>query len=176
MPRPLRRLVLTLHVGCSVGWLGASLAMLVLSVVGNTTNDLSLRHAAFTFMHYFDLVLNIPLGFIALFTGIALSVWTNWGLFSHYWIATKFALTTAVLAFASVWTSRWVHQAVDAAPSVPNAVFLRLVVNSICFLMTFWTMAALSVFKPWGKTPRGRRLAARIATTARARGVSQVTS
>ena len=166
-----RRAVLTLHVGSAVGWLGVSAGMLVLSIVGRSTPDATLRHAAYAFMHDFDLALNIPLGFLALLTGIALSVWTQWGLFSHYWILTKFIATIAVLVFATVFSSRWVHEATaSAASAVAAPVFTLVVLNAAGFLATFFAMTTLSVFKPWGKTPRGKRIAVERAASARSRG------
>ena len=163
-----RRAVLTLHVGSAVGWLGASAAMLVLSLVGRSTADAGMRHNAYAFMHTFDLALNIPMGFSALLTGLALSVWTQWGLFSHYWIVTKFVGTIAVLLFATAFSSRWVHEATaSAASGASEPVFTLVVLNAAGFLFAFFAMTAVSVFKPWGKTPRGKRLAVERAAAAR---------
>ncbi|MGH3809752.1 MAG: hypothetical protein ACRDRU_24650, partial [Pseudonocardiaceae bacterium] len=58
---PTRKLWLTLHVGFSVGWLGAGMAMLVLAIIGATTSNLELRHYAYEIMHIFDLALVIPM-------------------------------------------------------------------------------------------------------------------
>jgi hypothetical protein len=121
-------------------------------------------------MHDFDLALNIPLGLLALLTGVALSVWTQWGLFSHYWILIKFIATIAVLLFATVFSSRWVHDATaSAASGTVEPVFTLLILNAGGFLASFFAITTVSIFKPWGKTPRGRRLAVARAATARSR-------
>lgn len=46
-----RKVWLTLHVGVSVGWLGLSLAMATLAVVGAGADDHVVRHGAYELMH-----------------------------------------------------------------------------------------------------------------------------
>lgn len=79
-----RKLWLTLHVGFSVGWLGAAMAMLVLAIVGARTSDLDLRHYAYEIMHVFDLAIVIPLVLLSLITGLVVSLGTKWGLVRHW--------------------------------------------------------------------------------------------
>ncbi len=160
MSRRRRKLVLALHVVTSVGWLGAAIAMTVLLVTGLVTRNPALRHAAFTFMHVYDLAIMIPLGYLALITGVLLSVGTNWGLLKHWWVVTKLVLTVAVLVFAGVFTSGWVLEAVAITAEDPMAdlgvLAVQLVANVAAFNVVFWTNTTISVFKPWGLTPRGR--------------------
>ena len=161
MSRRRRKLVLTLHVGSSVGWLGAAIAMTVLLVAGLVTGNPALRHSAFTFMHVYDLAVMIPLGYLALITGVLLSVGTNWGLLKHWWIVVKLVLTVAVLVFAGVFTSGWVLEAVARTARDPMAdldmLAVQLVANVAAFNIVFWMNTTISVFKPWGPTPRGER-------------------
>src|SRR5918912_1401062 len=156
MSRRRRKLVLTLHVGSSVGWLGAAIAMTVLLVAGLVTGNPALRHSAFTFMHVYDLAVMIPLGYLALITGVLLSVGTNWGLLKHWWIVVKLVLTVAVLVFAGVFTSGWVLEAVVRTAEDPMAdlgtLAAQLVANVVAFNVVFWTNATISMFKPWGLT------------------------
>jgi hypothetical protein len=160
MSRRRRKLVLTLHVITSVGWLGAAIAMTVLLIAGFVTSNPILRHSAFAFMHIYDLAIMIPLGYLALVTGVLLSVGTNWGLLRHWWIVTKLVLTVAVLIFAGVFTSGWVLEAVSRTAENPMAdlgvLAVQLVANVAAFNVVFWTNATISVFKPWGLTPRGQ--------------------
>ncbi len=172
MSRRRRKLVLTLHVGTSVGWLGAAIAMTVLLVAGLVTRNPALRHSAFTFMHVYDLAIMIPLGYLALITGVLLSVGTNWGLLKHWWIVTKLVLTVAVLVFAGVFTSGWVLEAVARTAENPMAdlgvLAVQLVANVAAFNVVFWTTTTISVYKPWGPTPRGKRKLAEQAAAKRA--------
>lgn len=154
----LRKFFLTLHIGTSVGWLGAAIAMLVL-ITALVTEDSGLRNAAYTFMHIYDLAIMIPLGYLTFLTGIVLSLGTNWGLFKYYWIATKFVLTTAVLIFAGIFTQNWVREAITNTTGGGDIGVLgvQLVANAVAFTIVFWTTTSLSVYKPWGKIRDDRR-------------------
>jgi hypothetical protein len=177
MSRGRRKLVLTLHVITSVGWLGAAIAMTILLVAGFITRNPVLRHAAFTFMHVYDLTIMIPLGYLALVTGVLLSVGTNWGLLKHWWIVTKLVLTIAVLAFAGFFTSGWVLGAVARTAEDPmadlGALAVQLAVNFAAFNVVFWTTTIISIYKPWGPTPRGKRKLAEQAAAKQASDASQ---
>jgi hypothetical protein len=179
MSRRRRKLVLTLHVATSVGWLGAAIAMSVLLVAGLVTRNPALRHSAFTFMHVYDLAIMIPFGHLALMTGVLLSVGTNWGLLKHWWIVTKLVLTVAVLVFAGVFTSGWVLEAVARTAEDPMAdlgvLAVQLVATVAAFNVVFWTNTTISVFKPWGPTPRGQHKLALQAAAKQAADASQRT-
>jgi hypothetical protein len=180
MSRRRRKLVLTLHVITSVGWLGAAVAMTILLVAGFLTRDPALRHSAFAFMHVYDLAIMIPLGYLAFITGVLLSVGTNWGLLKHWWIVTKLVLTIAVLAFAGFFTSGWVLEAVARTAENPVAdlgtLSVQLAANFAAFNVVFWTTTTISIYKPWGPTPRGKRKLAEQAATKRAPDASEKTS
>lgn len=154
-----RKFVLTLHVGTSVGWLGAAIGMLILTITAIVTKEPEIRHAAYTFMHINDLAMMIPLGYIAFITGILLSIGTNWGLFKYYWIVVKLVLTTLILVFAGVFTQVWVRGAITVTTDGGNIGVLGvyLLVNAISFLTVFWTTTTLSTYKPWGKISDNRQ-------------------
>ena len=130
-------------------------------------------------MHIYDLAIMIPLGYLALITGALLSVGTNWGLLKHWWIVTKLVLTVAVLVFAGVFTSGWVLEGVARTPEDPMAdlgvLAAQLVANVAAFNVVFWTNATISVFKPWGPTPRGQHKLAQQAFAKQALATSQRT-
>ncbi|MGH3984583.1 MAG: hypothetical protein ACRDST_18340 [Pseudonocardiaceae bacterium] len=151
-----RKLWLTLHVGFSVGWLGAAMAMLVLAIVGASTSDLLLRHHAYEIMHIFDLAIVIPLVLLALITGLVMSLGTKWGLVRYWWVLAKFVIALSIPLFAAVQESFWVREAVAgtrANPAVDLAgTDVRLWVCFIAFSLLLWTATALSSYKPWGHT------------------------
>lgn len=91
MPPALRRLALTAHVTSSVGWLGSVAAFLVLAVVGLTGEDA--QRGAYLAMEVTGWYVIVPLAFAALLTGLVQSLGTTWGLFRHYWVLAKLALT-----------------------------------------------------------------------------------
>jgi len=80
MPQRLRKLVLTVHIVTSVGWLGLVLAMLVLGIIAATTRDVGTLKAAYVFMEAFANVIFPPAAVGTLLSGIILSAGTKWGL------------------------------------------------------------------------------------------------
>src|SRR5438876_2092814 len=88
-----RKLALTTHITSSVGWLGSVAAFLALAIAGLTSHDPQMVRAAYLAMHLTTWFVIVPLSFAALLTGIVQSLGTTWGLFRHYWVATKLLLT-----------------------------------------------------------------------------------
>ena len=102
----LRKFALTSHVTSSVSWLGAVAAFLVLAVAGLSSRDDETVRAAYIAMHLTTWFVIVPLSLAALLTGLVQSLGTTWGLFRHYWIATKLLLTvlaTITLPFVVGW-------------------------------------------------------------------------
>jgi hypothetical protein len=155
-----RKVVLTLHVGSSVGWLGASLCMVVLSATGLLARDATLRHNAYVFMHVFDLTVVIPLVVLALGSGRVVSLGTLWGLVQHWWVLAKFMLALAVPLVAG-FSDFWIQDSIAGTAADPGAdlagIDHRLTALMVLFCVVLWTTTVLSVFKPWGRTPWNQR-------------------
>lgn len=154
-----RKAWLLAHVVLSVGWLGAGAANAVLAVyslLAPTSRALSpLRaHAA---IHLVDTWVVIPAAFGSLATGIVVSVFTRWGLFVHWWVMAKLALTVGVIAVSTVGIGRWIEMSLAAgtdagAHDVASAITTAAIGN----LAAFVTMTALSIYKPRGTRARMR--------------------
>src|SRR5712691_3600039 len=93
MPTRVRKFALTAHVTFSVGWLGAVLVFLALSVVGLTSPDAQTVRGAYLVMQPAAWLVLVPLAFASLLTGIVQSLGTTWGLFRHYWVLFKLLIT-----------------------------------------------------------------------------------
>jgi hypothetical protein len=98
-------------------------------------------------------------------TGLTVAIGGPWGLFRHYWVATKFlltALTTALLLlhqFTAVAEAARLASASGPTEMPPiGRLGIQLMVDSGLALAMLTFIAALSVFKPWGETAYGRRL------------------
>jgi hypothetical protein len=154
-----RKVWLTLHIGIGVGWLGASLAMLALSIVGATTGSHEMRHGAYALMDTFNNALAIPSALMAIVTGVVVSLGTPWGLVKHHWVLAKLiiALSLPVLAtFGGPWIDELVVRGGDYAAE-PGGAAILLVGAMALFLALLWTATILSVFRPGGRTRWGRR-------------------
>lgn len=90
---PLRKALLTMHIVTSVGMPGAVAAFLVLAMVGLSANE----PAVYSAMELITRYAIVPLAWASLLTGISQSLTTPWGLFRHYWILVKLALTVLAL-------------------------------------------------------------------------------
>ncbi len=154
----LRKFALTAHVTSSVGWLGAVVAYLALAVTALTSADDRMVRAAYLSMEIMGWLVIIPCSFAALLTGIVQSVGTEWGLFRHYWVAAKFALTIGaitILLLHMPTVSLMADVAVDTPLSTAGA--LPLVIHAGGGLLVLLATTTLSIYKPWGMTAYGRR-------------------
>src|ERR687896_686486 len=154
----IRKLVLTVHVLTSVGWIGACAAYLTLTVAAMTSDSHDTVRAAFVSMEilYFALV---PLAAVALLTGLIQAVGTNWGLFRHYWVLTKLvlrfvAITVMVLNLDTVSShaDHVSHGSVVESGAAPHA--FRRAAGGLAIL---GFTAILGLYKPRGLTRYGRR-------------------
>lgn len=156
-----RKLALTSHVTFSVGWLGAVLVYLVVAIAGLTSLDVQLVRATYLSMELMAWFVIIPCAIAALLSGLVQSLGTEWGLFRHYWILAKLALTVFGTAILLLHAPRVSEMAIRAAESTlasgdHTQQRIQLVIHAAGGLAVLLAATALSVFKPWGKTPYGR--------------------
>jgi hypothetical protein len=161
MPQRLRKLVLTVYIIISVGWLGLVLAMLVLGVIAATTRDVGTLKAAYVFIDVFANVIFPPAAVGALLSGIILSAGTKWGFLRHYWVVAKLVLNVAVILSAILFTQQWLERVIatasgSAANTVTNleagSLPMQLTYVSVVHLLMLGAATLISVYKPWGKT------------------------
>lgn len=154
----LRKLMLTVHVTASVGWLGAIAAYLALNVPALTSDDEQTVRAAYLMMDVVGRYALVPLAATSLATGILQSWGTPWGLFRHYWVTISLALTT----FAFVVLVLHVPAIGDlaAVAADPQADVSRLggdLVHAVGGLVVLLVPLVLNIYKPRGMTRYGWR-------------------
>src|SRR5690606_37559078 len=93
MTSRLRKFMLTIHITCSVGWIGAALTYLALVVVAMTNEDEQILRAVWIALASTGWFAIVPLSLASLFTGLIMSLGTKWGLFRYYWVIFSFVLT-----------------------------------------------------------------------------------
>lgn len=148
----LYRFLLATHVIVSVGWLGVSVAKVVLGSVATTTYDPDALYAS---MRVVDVVFP-PTAVGAAVTGVLLSLGTKWGVLEHYWILAKLGLTVGVIATGVLLMERLIQQSIAATPGLEPAQ-VSLVSLSVAHVLMLGAATVVSVYKPWGKTRFGRR-------------------
>lgn len=160
--RVTRQLLLTAHVLVSVGWNGVALGQLALAVTASANDEI--RHPAYELMHVLDRSLNIPLALLTLATGILISLRSRWGLLRHWWVAAKLVITVFAIIFAALFMRTLIVRAGHATAdgSVQYDTPTAAIITGACLMNAlFITATFLSTLKPWGRTGRGRRAAAR---------------
>lgn len=162
MTPSLRKFALTAHVIFSVGWLGAVVAYLALAVAGLISHNAQTVRAVYLSMELIGWFVIVPFSLATLLIGLVQSLGTPWGLFRHYWIIAKFVLTTSatiVLLQHMSAVSRMAGLATETIFSSADfrALRIQLVVHAAGGLLVLLAATTLSVYKPWGMTPYGRR-------------------
>jgi len=164
----LRKLVLTTHVVVSVGWLGAAACVLALGITGLASENARTASAAYLGTEVIWRFVIIPLSLAALVTGLIQALSTQWGLFRHYWVLAKFLLTSGAVILLLLHTSSLLPALVAAATDASSGAHssgahhggmpprVHLVVAAGGTLLLLLATTTLSIYKPWGKTRRGR--------------------
>ncbi len=158
----LRKFALTAHITSSVGWLGAVAVFLALAVAGLMSQDTQIVRATYVAMELSAWFVIVPLSFASPLTGLVQSLGTTWGLFRHYWVLAKFLMTipcTIVLLLHMRPIGQLAGRAAETTLSNTDLCGLRiqLVANAGAAVLVLLVAIALSVFKPLGMTPYGRR-------------------
>lgn len=162
--RTWRALLVSVHVIASVCWLGLAVALVALLGLSVSSPPGETKIAAAAMANELDLSV---LGFsamIAALTGLGLSTVTAWGHFHHWWVSTKFVLTTVQIAVGTIVLGQALPGVVLSARAgvdglaVPAAIGLGLVAGGLA--LQVW----LSIAKPGGRTPLGRTTQPRLGT------------
>lgn len=161
MSAGLRKLMLTVHITASVGWVGAVIAYLALDITTVASDDAATLRAAYVAMQLIAQWALIPLAWTALITGLVVSLGTSWGLFRHYWVIISLVLTflAALILQVEMQTIRALATiASDPATSVEGLRSLPSTLpHSIGGLVVLIVVLALNVYKPRGVTRYGWR-------------------
>ena len=162
MPPSLRKAALTTHVVSSVGWLGAVAAFLALAVAGLTVDDPATVRSMYMAMEVLGLAALVPLCLASFASGLVQSLGTSWGLFRHYWVIVKLAMTVLATVILLLYLST-LRVLGGAARSPSLADDQRLLPSSSPVLhaggaiAVLLIAAVLSVYKPKGLTRHGWR-------------------
>ncbi len=157
----LRKLVLSIHLVVSVGWIGAVAAYAALDVGTVASNDPGILRAAYLGMDIIVRSVIVPLAIASLISGIVMSLGTRWGLFRHYWVVISLLLTvlaTAVLLSKTRTVSALADIAADPSTTAEElAALSSTLVHSMGGMLVLGAVLVLNVYKPRGLTRYGWR-------------------
>lgn len=165
-PRP-RKALVAAHVVASACWVGIALTVAAISVVAMTTSDIETSRVSYGLMATFDITLLPWANFATILTGLALGITTSWGLIRYYWVAIKLAIAVGILFVAF----GFLHDALERAAAEAEHLAaiggttaqLGSAADVACWgfggsTLSLVAAVLLSLYKPGGKTRRGRRL------------------
>lgn len=160
MPPRLRKVALTAHVTCSVGWLGAVVVFLALAIVGLTSPDAQTVRGVYLVMEPAAWSVLVPLAFASLLTGTVQSLGTTWGLFRHYWVLFKLLLTLFATVVLLIYMETFRLMARVAADPTVDLALVRNPsprFHAVLALLVLLVATVLAIYKPRGLTSYGRR-------------------
>ena len=158
----MRKLGLVVHVGTSVGWVGAALAFLVLAVAASTADDPATIRGSLVAMGtvFWFAIVPLALGTVAI--AVLQSLLSPYGLLRHWWVVVKLLVTllatAVVISYGTTMTS-----VVAAAGDVSlsngqlRALALSPLLHATLGIGVLLVALVLSVYKPSGLTPIGWR-------------------
>jgi uncharacterized membrane protein len=155
-----------IHVITVISWFGG--------VIGMLTFGLSLLYAEngqqlyYTLMnlHLIDETLIKYPALAVLLTGILLSVWTQWGLFKHYWVVIKLVLTLVIIGIGIFYLSDWLNFLLETAQknhifssqlTTFQSVGWKLLGGTIFNLLAMFFMTIITYLKPFGKIKKQQK-------------------
>jgi hypothetical protein len=161
-----RQALLAFHAVTSAAWLGVAVMFVALAGLALSAANVRDAQTIYETMAFFDQTM-LPMATVAATTsGFALGVTTKWGIVRHWWVAIKVVLSFAVLGIAF----GFLHDALER--SAEQAAQLASVGGTVAdvtssgqvvlggFLLALVSLIGamlLSIYKPRGMTPLGRR-------------------
>jgi hypothetical protein len=157
-PAGVRKAALTAHVTASVGWCGAVMVALALAVAVLIGQDDDLVVAAYLVLERLAWWVLVPLAGASLLTGVLQAAITPWGLFRHYWVVVKLALTLVATGVLVLYTGTLRGLADLATAAGPAARSASPLIHASGALVVLLGAVVLSVYKPRGLTRHGWRV------------------
>ena len=170
-----QKFALLTHIASSVGWFGAIVPYLALTIAGLTSHDVQMVRAYYFSMELIGWFVIVPFSFAALLSGLVQSLGTRWGLLRHWWVLAKFLMTI----FAIIVLLRHMQDVSHIArmmkeTRLSSADFRPDLIHATGGLLVVLAGMTLSMFKPWGMTPYGQRRASQAYPASRSSGEAEV--
>src|SRR5688572_31079712 len=120
MTPELRKFALTTHVTSSISWIGAVIVFLALAGLGLTSQNAQTVRSVYLVMEHAAWLTLVPFAFASLVTGLVMSLGTTWGLFQHYWVVFKLAITLFATLVLLMYMQTFEQMAAVAADPIAD--------------------------------------------------------
>lgn len=164
LSRRARKWSLWVHALSSSLWLGSALAMMVLILAkGRVPDDPTQLYAFCLCVKLIDDFVIIGSCGLSALSGLLLAWKTPWGVFQHWWVAVKLAITLALLCVGAGLLGPWINETEALARTHAGVVQelprYQTVERNVTLLgcaqmVILGFVLYLSIFKPWGKLQR----------------------
>jgi hypothetical protein len=151
MSPSLRRLMLTVHVTASVGWIGALAVFLAHAIAAATSADRQIVAAASIAMVIAAWYVILPLSLASVASGIVQALGTAWGLVRHYWVLFKLVLTSVATAVLLLKLPDIDAVARLAEAAQAQGLRVSLLVHAAGGVAILLAAAVLAIYKPAGR-------------------------
>lgn len=149
-----------MHIVSSGAWIGIDVVLAVLVFTAMFTDDTAIAAGSYQALRLFAVWPLLVAGLVCLASGIALGVGTKYGLVRYWWVAVKLVLNILLTVLGLIALRPGVEDAAvygslltigGAVGPAPNLVAAPIV-SPTCLLIA----VLLAVYKPWGRTQKGR--------------------
>ena len=154
------KFALVAHIMSSIGWLGAVIAFLALSIVGLTSADGPTVRGVYLVMEPTARFALVPLAVASFLTGVVMSLGTTWGLIRHYWVLFKLLMTLFATGILLMYVTTFREMAAVASDATVSTDAVRNpspTLHAVLALLLLIITTVLAVYKPRGVTPFGLR-------------------
>jgi hypothetical protein len=149
LPKRGRRALLVAHVLSSVAWFGIAVFVLFLLVIANSTGDTEYARALYRTVET-SIWLSVPMAAVSGVTGLVLGLGTPWGVATHWWVVLKEVAFVPLVVTDLLVVAPTAHDLAQGGAG-------RLLEPAIGHCVVLALATVISIVKPFGKTPHGRR-------------------
>lgn len=161
-----KQLIVALHVIAAASWIGGTMGLILLLIyLKSAANGEQIAYTLSSMEVIDDNLLKYP-ALLTLLTGVLLSIWTQWGLVKHYWVAIKLVLTVATIMMGILFLDNWTASLGEMIEDMGFAAlqsrqfqttWSSIVVMASFNLASLLFMVFITYFKPFGKIKKLRR-------------------
>ena len=126
-----------------------------------THEDAQTIRAVYLAMELIGWFVLVPFALASVLTGLVVSLGNRWGLFRHFWVLAKFAISAIATVILVAYMRRldgFVDLTAELASSTHHLTALRVpthLAHAVIALFALLVATGLSVYKPWGLTAYG---------------------
>ena len=139
--------ILTLHIIFSVGLLGDSAGYLAVSLHAASITEPVAAKASYQILQMLAFMFGIPLSFLALLTGLWLTLISKWKLFKYSWVTIKFLLIISVILVGAFLLKGGMEAMLNGTGGADG----RLIAGAMYDVIALIIATFLSIFKPGKK-------------------------